>query len=66
MNLTINGQKKTISGANNLIQLLQHLELTPECVVVELNGTILTPEEHQVTELQSGDTLELIQFVGGG
>lgn len=66
MKLTINGQNKVIEEVDSLTQLLAQLNLSPERVVVELNGSILTTEQHQDTSLQSGDCIELIQFVGGG
>jgi thiamine biosynthesis protein ThiS len=66
MKLTINGQKKHIEGTDNLTQLLEQLQLSPQRVVVELNGSILTTDQHHGTVLQEGDTLELVQFVGGG
>lgn len=66
MDLRINGQNKHCSEPLNLVQLLEQLELTPERVVVELNREILTAGKHADIQLKDGDTLELIQFVGGG
>ena len=65
MQLNINGQLRNFSEPLTISQLLQQLELAPERVVVELNKEILTAESHS-TQLNDGDALELIQFVGGG
>lgn len=66
MKLTINGALKEYQEPLTVQQLLQHLQLSPKRVVVELNREILSPEKHINTELKTGDTLELVQFVGGG
>ncbi len=66
MDLCINGQQKQYSEPLSIVQLLEQLELTPERVVVELNREILTAEKRADIQLHNGDTLELIQFVGGG
>lgn len=65
MKLNINGQQRDFAEPMTISQLLQQLELAPERVVIEFNKEILTAEAHS-TLLQDGDTLELIQFVGGG
>ena len=68
MILTINGRRREVpaAAAENVAQLLEHLELEPEKVVVERNREILTAEQFAVTALEENDVLELIQFVGGG
>ena len=66
MKLTINGEAKEYREQLTVLQLLQLLTLSPEQVVVELNRDILLPEVHSTTGLKSGDTIELVQFVGGG
>ncbi|MDX2479688.1 MAG: sulfur carrier protein ThiS [Desulfuromusa sp.] len=66
MKLTINGAIKEYQEQLTVQQLLQHLQLPQERVVVELNREILSADLHIDTELKSGDTLELVQFVGGG
>lgn len=66
MRLHINGQFRTFADPLNVVELLNLLQLTQGRVVVELNRSILTAEAHAATVLKDGDTLELIQFVGGG
>ncbi len=66
MKLIINGETKEYQEQLTVLQLLQQLTLPPEQVVVELNRAILLPDIHHTTELKSGDTIELVQFVGGG
>ena len=66
MYLSVNGQGREFPQPLNVEQLLEQLELKPERVVVELNREILTVDRHADIQLQDGDSLELIQFVGGG
>ena len=66
MKLTINGKTKEYQETLTVQQLLQQLKLSPERVVVELNRNILSADMHNNTTLQSEDTIELVQFVGGG
>jgi thiamine biosynthesis protein ThiS len=68
MILSINGRRREVpaAAAESIIQLLEHLKLEPEKVVVERNRKILTAEQFAVTALEENDVLELIRFVGGG
>ncbi|HEY5673008.1 MAG TPA: sulfur carrier protein ThiS [Malonomonas sp.] len=66
MNLQINGQNREYPSPLTIVQLLDQLDLAIERVVVELNREILTADKLADTQLTDGDTLELIQFVGGG
>jgi sulfur carrier protein len=50
----------------NVSDVLKHYEIHQRCVVVEVNGEILTKLEHQNTRLADKDRIELVHFVGGG
>lgn len=66
MQITINGAKKDIDNSSTIEQLLLELGLSIDQVVVELNRDILSAERFSTTQLNTGDNLELVQFVGGG
>ncbi|MCD6187693.1 MAG: sulfur carrier protein ThiS [Desulfuromusa sp.] len=66
MELIINAERHEYQEPLTVLELLQRLNLNPERVIVEINRTILSPAEHHETELKQGDTIELVQFVGGG
>ncbi|MCD6582771.1 MAG: sulfur carrier protein ThiS [Desulfuromusa sp.] len=66
MKLIINGEIKEYQDKLTVQELLHQLKLSPERVVVELNRNILSPDMHKKTILKKDDTLELVQFVGGG
>jgi len=66
MELKINGKPFQVEENSHIDQLLKQLELNPHQVIIELNRNILKKETFADTRLSQGDTLEIIQFVGGG
>ena len=66
MKLTINGQPATVTEALRLPDLLALKGLTPERLVVELNGEIVPKSRYHEVILKEQDCLELLSFVGGG
>jgi len=66
MQLIINGKARDFPTTFSVAELLNQLGLTCGRVVVELNRNILAADHHSTTPLKNGDSLELIQFVGGG
>ena len=69
MKLKINGEIKAIEKFNEefpLEGLLEHLGYKPQLVVVELNGSIITPQDWSNTKIKHGDCLEVVTIVGGG
>lgn len=65
MNIRINGQQLSIRS-QTVAELLVERALSPEALVVELNGEIIRQEHWPTAQLQDNDTLELLSFVGGG
>ncbi|PID72348.1 MAG: thiamine biosynthesis protein ThiS [Desulfobulbus propionicus] len=65
MNIQINGQQQA-SQAATLGALIADLGLEKKSLVVEYNGAIVKQEAWDATRLSDGDTLELLNFVGGG
>ena len=66
MDITVNGQQRTIATATSLADLLAAMNLNPQRVAVEHNGTILSQADFATTTLGDGDKLEIVSFVGGG
>jgi thiamine biosynthesis protein ThiS len=66
MELIVNGEPRRFERALTAAQLLAELELDPRAVVVELNRRIVRRPELDRTQLDDGDTVELVHFVGGG
>lgn len=61
----INGSAQAISF-KKLPELLNANGWNKEKVVIELNGTIIPPDQYPEILLKNGDELEILQFVGGG
>ena len=69
MKLKLNGEIKTINHSDEeffLESLISHLGYQPQLVVVELNGTIINPQNWISTKIKDGDCLEVVTIVGGG
>lgn len=62
----LNGEERVVPSGISVRDLLEHLELKPEMVVVERNGDILRRDRYPEVQVESGDVLELVHFVGGG
>jgi len=64
--IIINGQARQAPGGGSLLDLLVWLQIDPARVAVELNRAIVRREEWSKTRVETGATLEIVQFVGGG
>jgi len=66
MQLTINGEARSFDAPLTIGTLLDQLGLKQDRVAVEHNRTLLPRTAWAATSLAEGDTLEIVQFVGGG
>jgi sulfur carrier protein len=66
MRIICNGEEQEVRAGITLVELMQDLELNPDTVVAECNGTIVGREEYDDLVLPENGRLELIRFVGGG
>ena len=66
MLLQINGEARELPAGLNVTSLVQHLELRPERVAIELNKQIIKRTLWRETSLKDGDMIEIVHFVGGG
>jgi thiamine biosynthesis protein ThiS len=65
--VTLNGESREIPAGSTVASLLASLELEPRLVVVERNREILRDRDAFARlELNAGDTIEIVHFVGGG
>jgi len=65
MKLTVNGEQKNVD-CTTLTGLLGILTIDPRRVAVELNLEIVPKNMYESTNLNDGDSLEIVHFVGGG
>ena len=66
MTVIINGQIRKFEKALTLRVLVEQLCKNPQQVIAEVNGSIVKNERWANCELNEGDNLELVNFVGGG
>ncbi|MBQ6264078.1 MAG: sulfur carrier protein ThiS [Clostridia bacterium] len=63
--VTINGENLNAAG-KTAAQFIAEAGYNVERVVVERNLVILKKDELEITVFQDGDTIEILNFVGGG
>jgi sulfur carrier protein len=66
MKLTVNGDPLETKGPLSVRELIELLQLTDGPVAVECNLEIVPRAQHTSRQLQDGDVLEIVHFVGGG
>jgi len=66
MEIVINGELQQVPAPLSVVDLLRHLELQGDRIAVELNHQIVRRDEWAATHLKDHDSLEIVQFVGGG
>ena len=66
MQVTINGETKEIAEGLNVATLMAELGVEPGQVAVEKNGEIVPKSTHAKAPIESGDSIEIVRFIGGG
>ena len=66
MNVTINGEARSIEGAPSIVELLASLGLEPRRVAVERNKLLVHRPQYGQTRLTDGDKIEIVTLMGGG
>ena len=65
MQMQINGRARDVT-ASDVAGLLLELGLDASRVAIELNLAIIVQADFAKTPLSAGDSIEIVQFVGGG
>ncbi|HZI46407.1 MAG TPA: sulfur carrier protein ThiS [Pyrinomonadaceae bacterium] len=67
MQVQINGEPREFSDRTLLLnELVERLSLAPQRIAVEVNRQIVRRADWEQTEVNDGDRVEIIHFVGGG
>jgi thiamine biosynthesis protein ThiS len=69
MELQINGEPRAFDDAPSpftLAALVESLGMKSDRVAIELNRDIVPRDRWSATQLNEGDRLEIVHFVGGG
>lgn len=66
MEITVNGDRRTVPDDLTVEALLEFLQMRSNRVAIERNREILPRAQWQATQVQPNDSFEIVQFVGGG
>lgn len=66
LEVRVNGERRTVPRGLTLSGLLEALGVDGRRVAVERNRRVVPRDEHDRVELEEGDEVEIVQFVGGG
>jgi thiazole synthase len=66
MNLTINGEKRTLTDPVTVADLVVQLGHDPKRIAVEVNREVVPARQHAARRLGDGDQVEIVTLVGGG
>jgi len=66
MKFTLNGESVETSDGATITGLLHDLGIEPGRVAVEVNLSIIKRADYASFHLKDGDTVEIVNFVGGG
>ncbi len=66
MKLIINGNEKDVQNDLTVTGLLEKLDIEPARVAVEVNLNIIKKMHYGDHLLKEGDSVEIVNFVGGG
>ena len=66
MKIVLNGDPHEIAGPTTLTALLAGLNIDSRRVAVEHNLNVVKRANYDSTQIQEGDQIEIVNFVGGG
>ena len=66
MKIVLNGEPHELAGPLTLTALLEHLNVDARRVAVERNLDVVKRANYDSTQVQEGDQIEIVNFVGGG
>lgn len=66
MKLRLNGDSAEFQDALTVDGLLKGLKIEPGRVAVEVNLAIVKKQDYETVKLKEGDSVEIVNFVGGG
>jgi sulfur carrier protein len=65
MQVKVNGKAEEIQGGS-ILDLLKVKNIEPQMVAVEVNDTMLERDHLSTIQLQDGDRVEFLFYMGGG
>lgn len=66
MNILVNGEETSFDDKPELGTLIKSMSLENSRYAVEVNEALIPRSEHAGYELHEGDSVEIVQAIGGG
>ena len=66
MNITVNGESRSLEPGTSLGELVENLGLEGKRIAVEVNREIVPRSEFDDFRLSDNDTIEIVNAIGGG
>lgn len=66
INVSVNGEIKTIEEGLNVNQLIKALEYKTKGFAVAINTTFISIKKYEITIINDGDTIDILAPVQGG
>lgn len=66
MMITLNGDEVSGCEGITLEDLVRRQNFVKSRIAIEINGKIISKREYETTQVQDGDVIEVVSFVGGG
>ncbi len=66
ISIRINGEPREVPPGLTVRSLLEHLQVDPARVAVELNRKLARKPEWDRAQVEAGAEVEIVEFVGGG
>ena len=67
MRLIINGKETILDGSMSVIEYLASIGFDEQVsIAVAINGEIISKDQYVETQLQDGDSMEVVRAIGGG
>lgn len=64
--ITLNGNTVSDYEGITLEELIRRQNFVKSRIAIEVNGRIISKREYETTQVQDGDVIEVVSFVGGG
>jgi len=66
MEIILNGNKYNLEEGSSVAALVAELKLDGRKIAVEKNLEIVSRSHYATEEIQGGDRIEIVNFIGGG
>ena len=66
MNITLNGEQRTLESPISLDELVQLLDLKGKRLAIEVNQEIVPRGQFDTFQLSENDSVEIVHAIGGG